>query len=982
MRNGTLKNTLFTFVLSVCFLLNTTGQVKKPDGVNPKSAGVPYETAKNDPLNSRIYTLKNGLKVYMTVYKDAPRIQTYIAVKAGSKNDPKDATGLAHYLEHMVFKGTDKFGTKDFAKEEAEIKKIEELYEVYRKTKDVAERKKIYHRIDSISGVAAKYAIANEYDKMAAALGIQGSNAYTSFEQTVYVGDVPSNQLENWLTLESERFRKPVLRLFHTELEAVYEEKNRSLDNDGSKVWEALFSGLFQNHNYGLQTTIGTIDHLKNPSMKEINKYYQKYYVPNNMAICMSGDFDPDQAIKLIDKKFGGMSKKGVEPFKFVPEKPISGPVVKEVVGPDAENVIAAFRFGGVGTRDADMIKLISLILSNGKAGLLDLNLNQSQKVLSAQSFDYALKDYSIHGLAGEAKEGQKLEDVADLILQQIELVKKGEFPDWLLPAIITDLKYQQTKQFENNRNRASEMVAAFTTGEKWQDHIDQIDRLSKITKQEVIDFAKKNYGKNYVVVYKRNGESPAIEKVEKPEITPVELNHEDQSPFMKSVVEKAPAEVAPVFIDFEKDIQKFTIKPGIPVRYTKNTENKTFDLYYVFDMGSNNDKMLPLAIDYLPYLGTSKYSPAEIQQEFYKLGCNFGVFNSTDQVYVSLNGLSDNFDKAVALFESLLNDPKPEAEALQNLIMDKLKRREDDKLSKSLILRTAMVNYGMYGPKNPFTSVLSEDEIKKVKPEELIEKIKGLESFEHRVLYYGTKSTDELKTTLDNLHRVPAVLRSVPKEEQFRELETGNTVYVVDYDMKQAEIIMLAKGAGYDPSRLPEISLYNEYFGGGMSSVVFQELRESRALAYSVNSRYREPGKKEKSYYLSSYIGSQADKLPEAMKGMSELLNDMPKSEIMFNSAKESILSSLRTDRITRSNILFTYERAQKMGLTYDVRKDLFSKIPSMNFEDIKKFQDNNVKNKPTTVLVLGKKENLDMKTLEKYGKVQFLTLKEVFGY
>jgi predicted Zn-dependent peptidase len=285
----------------------TTAKTPKPKTVveAPK-----YTTVKGDPLNARVYTLSNGLKVYLSVYKGEPRIQTYIAVKAGSKNDPADATGLAHYLEHMLFKGTDKFGTKEFSKEIVEVNKIEALYEVYRKTKDEAKRKKIYHEIDSISGVAATFAIANEYDKMTAAMGCRGTNAFTSVEQTVYVNDIPSNQLENWLTMEAERFRKPILRLFHTELEAVYEEKNRSLDSDENQAYESLMSSLFVNHNYGKQTTIGTIDHLKNPSMTEINKYFYKNYVPNNMAICMSGDFDPDKTIKIIEEKFGKMASK------------------------------------------------------------------------------------------------------------------------------------------------------------------------------------------------------------------------------------------------------------------------------------------------------------------------------------------------------------------------------------------------------------------------------------------------------------------------------------------------------------------------------------------------------------------------------------------------------------------------------------------------------------------------------------------------
>ncbi len=955
---------------------------QKPKQIQDQPKMRHYEAVPGDPLQTRIYTLKNGLKVYLSVYKNAPRIQTYIAIKAGSKNDPKQATGLAHYLEHMLFKGTDKFGTKDFLKEETYIKKIEDLYETYRVTKDEQKRKKIYRQIDSLSGIAAEYAIANEYDKMCSALGCKGTNAFTSVEQTVYVNDIPSNQLENWLTMEAERFRKPILRLFHTELEAVYEEKNRGLDNDGNKSFEALGAGLFQNHTYGTQTTIGTIDHLKNPSMKEINKYYQKHYVPNNMAICLSGDLDPDQTIQFIEEKFGSLQPKPIEPFTFVPEKPIVKPIIKEVYGPDAENLMMAFRFKGMGSAEADMIKLISLILNNGKAGLFDLNLNQSQKVLSSSSFDYAMKDYAMHGLTGEAKEGQKLEDVAKLLLEQIELVKKGEFPDWLLPAIITDLKYQQTKQFESNANRAMEMVNAFTADVKWSEYMGQLDRLAKITKQQVMDFAKKNYGNNYVVVYKRSGEDKLVQKVEKPAITPVTVNRNDQSPFLKSIVERKPAEISPVFIEYEKDIQQAMVKNSIPLTYYRNNENATFDMYYVFEMGSNHDNMLPLAIEYLPYLGTSKYSPRDIQQEFYKLGCSFNVFNSADQVYVSLNGLSENFDKALQLFEELLTDVKPEPEAFNNLLDDILKKREDAKRNKRTILNNAMYSYAVYGASNPFTNVLSEQELKKLSAEEVVNKIKSLGKTEHHILYYGTKSAAEVKSTLDALHKVELPLKPTPQEKMFKEQETGNTVYVVDYDMKQAEIIMLAKGGAYNPLQTPEIRLYNEYFGGSMSSVVFQELRESRALAYSVSSRYREPNRKNKSYYLSAYIGSQADKLPEAMSGMNDLLNNMPYSEGMFTGAREAIISGIRTERITKAQILFNYEAAKKMGLTYDLRKDLFKQIPEMSFETIRKFQENNIKGKPFTVLVLGKKELLDTKTLEKYGKIQYLSLSEVFGY
>ena len=241
--------------------------------------GYSYETVEGDPLKARIYTLKNGLKVYLSVYKDEPRIQTYVAIKAGSKSDPADATGLAHYLEHILFKGTSKIGSSDWETESKLLTDIEALYETYRGTKDSVERVAIYHQIDSVSGVAATYAIANEYDKLMSNVGASGTNAYTFFEQTVYINDIPANQLNKWVEIEAERFGEVVPRLFHTELEAVYEEKNRGVDSDRRKVWESLLEGMFQKHQYGTQTTIGTVEHLQNPSITEIKKYFYKYYV-------------------------------------------------------------------------------------------------------------------------------------------------------------------------------------------------------------------------------------------------------------------------------------------------------------------------------------------------------------------------------------------------------------------------------------------------------------------------------------------------------------------------------------------------------------------------------------------------------------------------------------------------------------------------------------------------------------------------------
>ena len=964
---------LFLGLFALLFSLNVSAQDYK------------YKTFDNDPLNTRIYTLKNGLTVYMTVYKDEPRIQTYIATKAGSKNDPSDATGLAHYFEHMMFKGTGKIGTTDFTREAPLIASVDSLFEVYRqyKPEEKANREKTYRLIDSISTEASKYAIPNEYDKLLGYIGATGTNAYTSLEQTVYVNTIPSNQLENWMLIESERFRQPVLRLFHTELETIYEEHNMTLTNDDVKMYFAMLKGLFQKHTYGTQTVIGTAEHLKSPSMKRVREFYDNYYVPNNMAICLSGDFDPDQTIAMIDKYFGSYKQKEVIPYKFTPEDPITEPRVITVTGPDAESVNIAFRLQGSNSADADLLPLFDMILANSAAGLIDLNLVQKQKVLSASSSCEILMDYSFELLTGKPKKDQTLDQVKDLLLEQIEKIKKGQFDDWLLDAIITDLKLRQTKSFEKNESRAQAYVETFTSGVSWERYVDKFDRYAKITRQDIIDFANKNFNNNYVLIYKKTGkEETANEKIKKPKITKIKINRDDKSEFLQYVESQKASDIDPVFINYAKDITQFKQK-NLDVSYLRNRENKTFDLFYVFEMGSNNDKKLPIAIDYLEYLGTSKYTPEQVKQEFFKLGCSFKVFNSSDQVYVSLSGLTENIEKGIALFESLLSDAQPNPEALTNLVKDRLKERTDNKKNQQTIFQY-MVMYGIFGSKSPVTNVMSEDELNKLTAQELVDKIKNLNKFYHHILYYGSNTQDELRVLIDKYHNVPVSFTPIPEETKFPEMSTDKTVvYQVEYDMKQAMLLMLSQSEQYNSSNEPVIKLYNEYFGGSMNAIVFQEMRESRALAYAAMSFYQNLlQKKESHYYNISFIMTQTDKLGEAMKVFFELMDNMPEAEKSFELAKSSIIQAMRTERITKSDILFNYETAKKLGLTYDIRQDIFKQIPDLKYSDVKAFQEKYVKGKPQVILVLGPEKSLDFKMLKKYGKVKKLKLKEIFGY
>lgn len=959
-------------------LLSVSGALQLHAGSRYRYVSVP-----GDSLHTRIYRLGNGLTVYMSPKRDVPRIFTSIAVRAGSKYDPSGTTGLSHYLEHMLFKGTDSLGTLDYPKEHAGLQMITELFEKYRTTRDPRKRKEIYSRIDSISSAVARYAVPNEYDKLLNSIGARNTNAYTTEEETVFINDIPSNRLEQWLAIEAERFRNPVMRLFHTELEAVYEEKNMHMDNDGNKLWEELLGGLFRKHPYGTRTIIGKAEHLKKPSIRNVLDYYHTYYVPGNMALCIAGDFDPDEAIIMIDRKFSALSPKAVPEFHPPAEKPIARPLMKIVTGPEAEEIVVGYRFRGGGSPDVDLLTLIDRILYNRTAGLIDLNLNQGQKVREAASMLLLMQDFSVHVLSAKPREGQTLDESKAHLLGQIELVREGRFPAWLIDAAIDDIRIEEQKQYETNRGRTEAYAETFGQGIEWSRHVNRIERLKKITKEEIVDFARKNYGQNYVAVYKKTGMRKSEPKIRKPVITPVEVNRDTSSVFGERVISGKVPPLKPAFADYRKEITIIDVNPSVKLHYLHNRENELFSLYYVFDIGTRHNSRIGLALDYLSYLGTSKLSPVGFREELYRLGVTFSAVATENYVYLALTGLGKSAHNAVSLIEDLLGNPEPDEEILLRLKADVLKNRADDKRSKRKILFEAMLNYGKYGPVSPFTNVLTNAELEKTTSGELVDEVRKLLQYRHRILYYGPSPVTLVTDEMRSLRRYPSNFRELPSIEPFSEQEQSeNKVYLVDYDMSQAEIMMLTRDDLYDPSLVPLLTLFNEYFGGGMSSVVFQDLRESKALAYSVFSSYGTPKLKGRRNYIVSYIGTQSDKLSEAIEGLDNLMTGMPESPKLFESSRQGIMERIASERLLKTDLLFDYETAARLGIDHDIRQDIYREIAGMTLSDIRDFHRKHFMNRRRVMLVLGKKSSLDLQALRTYGTLNELSLRDIFGY
>lgn len=943
-----------------------------------------YETVKGDPMKAKIYTLDNGLKVYMTVNKEQPRLQTYIAVRNGGKNDPSDNTGLAHYLEHIMFKGTESFGTSDYAAEKPILDQIEEQFNIYRTKTDPAERLAIYHIIDSLSYAASEIAIPNEYDKLMSVIGSQGTNAFTSVDQTVYQENIPSNQIDNWARIQADRFKNLVIRGFHTELEAVYEEYNMYLNEDVENALYAMDSVLYKHHPYGLQQVIGTQEHLKNPSISAIKKQKATMYVPNNVAICVSGDFDPDQFVATIEKYFGDWEPNpSIPEFKYESEAPLTEPVVRKVYGTEAEFLLLGWRCPGEKDEKSEVAGIVGSILTNGKAGLIDLDLNQQQKVLYAGSQLYDRIDYSDFLIQGYPKEGQTMDEVKDLLLSEVAKLRTGDFDESLIEAAIANIKLRQMRQLESNNSRAMQFVNSFIKGSDWAEEVGLLDRLAKITKADVVEWANKYLADNsYVAVYKYQGVNPKSNKIIAPAITPIATNRDKQSAFLTEISGIQVAPIEPVFVDYDKDLSKSELKDGVEMLYKKNENNDIVTATFRFDIGKSTNPALAMAFDYLSYLGTPTRSADEIALEEYKIAGNHS-FNVSDNVLTfSVNGLAEHLGQMLDIVEDLMLNAIPDEDILNNLKADELMMRQMTKTNQNSC-SSALNRYVMYGPEYVKSVTLPDDKVIALTSDELLGMVKDILGKQHTILFYGPQDEAKAKEIIAGHHKCSDNLEKLDKKYTKKQIVESSKVIIAPYDSRQFNYIQYSdRGESFSMEDVPSIELFNEYFGGGMNTIVFQEMREARALAYSAGAYLSSPSYLDDTYSFYARIGSQNDKLKAAVEAFDLIINEMPESDKSFQIAKTGLESVLRTSRTTGMSVLNSYLNAKELGLKEPLAKAIYDKLSGMTMADVVACQQKWVKGRTYIYGILGDASDLDLKFLGTLGTVEQVSLDDIFGY
>lgn len=934
------------------------------------------------------YELNNGLTVVINEDHSQPTVFGCVVIRAGSKDDPTDATGLAHYMEHVMFKGTREIGTSNWEAEKQHYDKIVDLYEELRNTELPEQKAKIIEQINEESIAEAQYIIPNEFSNLVEAIGGVNLNAATGNDYTYYHNSFPPFQIGRWLDLYASRFINPVYRGFQAELENVYEEKNMYSDNPYSYVSEDFTKNLFgENNPYG-RAIIGYTEHLKNPSIKRITEFYNAFYVPSNMALILSGDIDPEKVKPLIETTFGKWEKKEQTVEAKIPSNvAFNEPLkIKKKLTPNPM-LILGYPAVPVNHPDELIFDFCSRLLSNSnRTGLLDKLVIEGdllQATANYNAFKYAgsviVQAIPVYDM--NQYKFVPLAFVEKMVQKEIEKIIKGEFEDWLIDAFKTEMKKDYDKLFEspvNMGNVLMQLYAYDTKLDKFNNYKEQIDR---ITKADIVRVAKTCFTENHLTYISDMGE-PEKDNLEKPDYKTVDPVPGLESTYSKHFNDLPLSEVNEDFVDFNQDIQVGQLAEKVKLYYTVNPKNDIFSLTIKFGVGTGILANLDIATQLMNNAGIlAQYSPQELKKEYSKLGCNVNFRVSESYLFINLEGNEANLGKACQLLSRTFLMPALDEKQMNNTIGSEINSRRTEKNNKSNQAK-ALFDYAMYGEKSPEIDRPLTTDLQALTISDLTGEFVKATQYEASVHYVGKLPFNQLMETLINNLALPSNMKT-SQSPYIRPMVEENSESILFYnnsDARQSEIYLFQLGDIYETKDEAVIDAFNQYFGGGFNGLVLQELREKRSFAYTVRANYEIPAMPGKKSRLIGYIGTQSDKTADAVTEFMKLVKDMPMKPERIDNIKNYLVQSSQSNRPGFRFLSQYIESWEKVGYTDDPNKVLIPEYKQLSFEDISNFYKNEIAGDPVTIVIVGNKKYIDFDKLEKIAKVVKVNNNRIF--
>jgi len=940
-----------------------------------------------DAQGLKAFKLSNGLSVYIWENDTDPDVYGMIAVKAGSKEDPSEYTGLAHYLEHLMFKGTEKIGALDWAKEKPVYEQIIAKYDEMANTDDPVKKSEISKEINQLTQEAAKYSISNEFTFLTESYGGQGLNAGTSYDYTVYYNTFPPGEVYKWLELNSERLINPVFRTFQTELETVYEEYNRYQDQQQSRENEFMMENIFAGHPYA-RSIIGLPEHLKNPRLSKLIDFYNDWYVPSNMALIISGNVKTNEILPIIREKFGRLENRPAPEKKIYPETPLKGKKTINAKITRYPQLLLIFPGVTMSSEDDIALQICTSILSNpNETGLID-KLVIKGDLMGASAYSASFLDRGIIQIAGipyydsNQRRFESLGSVEKMIMNELKKIKEGNVDEALVQSIKNRMIRDYQQNLESNESRCQEIAEIFIGGKDISRFLDYGNIVAGTSIDKIKEVAKKYFGDNYFAFNMTEGKPAKGKELEKPGFEPIMPVKGAESEYAKQFKVLPVKYIKNSFADMD-EVQSRPINDRSKLFYTENKVNDIFTLTLKFGIGTEKMPKLQYAAQLMNNAGIMGQMDAqEVKKAFADLGATCSYYVSDSYLYVQVTGFDVNLEATCNLLTRQILLPKLDEKQLGNVQGRENQSRIIEK-NMNETLTSAMQSYILYGDKSSYIDRLPLSEINELTVSNLTGEFQRATNYEAEIHYAGSLSMDEAFLVLS----MNLPLKQGEKESTSPEIKTPmsyseNTVFFLpNSDAKQSSIFFYIEGDVYKKEIDALKTAFNQYFGRGGTSVVYQEIREYRSMAYSTGGYYQSPEIENKKCFFVGVIGTQADKTLDAIEVFDSLLINLPQYPDRLFNLKNYLKSSASTEKPNFRDASLTYQAWKRRGYVKSPAETNYATYDALTLDQITGFYNEKIKGRPIVIGIVGDPKKVDEKLLAKYGKVVKLSKNKVFS-
>ncbi len=933
------------------------------------------------------YTLDNGLTVYLWEDHDQPDVTGYVATRAGSIDEPKEYTGLAHYLEHMLFKGTQKIGAVDWEKEKPLYEEIIRLYDEYAVATDPVRRDTLIQQINRASLEASKYATTEEFFSLLDGIGATGVNAGTSYDYTVYYNSFPGNQTYKWLQIFSERLINPVFRTFQAELENVFEEYNMYQDYPSEHTRNNLFADLYKGHPYE-RSIIGLPEHLKNPRLSKLIEFYETWYVPNNMALVIVGDFDTESIKPMIAETFGRLVSRELPTRPTYPETSFAGnPKSKHKVG-YYPSIVWAYKGVKVADEDALALQFVCSLLSNGmNTGLLDKIVLDGDVQGASASMD-ARRDQgrilvqAIPYYDAAQRRYESNSATEKIVFAEINKLKNGQIEDWLINAVKEEYAQSFDLAFESSYSKVGNLVQTFIYELPLDDLFTQKDKIMALTKEDIQRVAKKYFDADYMTVEFDEGD-PEKNKLAKPQIKPLDPIKGAETEYAKWFKQLPEGEVKITYADLN-EVTKVDLFENVHLHYTPNPKNNIFTLNLRYKVGTEQMPMLEYAVALMNTAGIQPDTDAQqFRRQLAELGgsCSYGV--SANYLNVSIMGKEENLESICKLVQRQIFMPKHDPKQLDAMKGSELSSRFTmDKMDQ--LYADATLQYVLHGEESEYIDVVPFMDIYYMNISQLVGPFVDATGYEVDAHYVGQKPVEEVKTILTGALPTQAVMKNgnelVIKDPI--KYDKTQVYFMANKKQQQADLYLYIGGHPYAITEDIPTDAFNQYFSGGFSGLVLDEIRTKRSMAYSAGGGVNTPALQGKSTYFLGAVGTQHDKVADAVDVFMDLINNMPEHPERLENIKTLLRQGYLTSKPSFRNKSRTYAYWEQLGYTEDPAKVNLEKINNLTWEDVMAYYEANIKNQPVSIIIVGDPKLINMKQIDaKYGKHKKITKGKIFA-